>query len=233
MKPLQKQISVLIGVAVLLTVAVGVALAMNEGPGEIVSRYNNTESGALSLASLTVAPGEQVTMTVTMSGVTDAVYSADIVLQYNDSVVRALSVGKGDLVSTWSVASNVGIPGEVHIALAGTQPASGDGEIASIVFEAVGSKGMQTDVVFSRGDLNEGGVPVALRNGQISVGNAHCYDFDNSSVVDVSDIKMVAAHWRERPGDAGWDLRFDVNGDGVINVLDVLKVAAQVGHMCP
>ncbi len=60
-----------------------------------------------------------------------------------------------------------------------------------------------------------------------------CYDFDGSGQVGAADVQLVASHWHQHTGDAGWDLRFDVNHDGVINVLDVLKVAAQVGRMCP
>jgi hypothetical protein len=48
----------------------------------------------------------------------------------------------------------------------------------------------------------------------------------------VDDIQQVAAHWRQRTGDSGWDARFDLNGDGVINIVDIMRVSAHWGESC-
>jgi len=51
--------------------------------------------------------------------------------------------------------------------------------------------------------------------------------------VDGADLQMLAAHWREHPGDPGWDPRFDFDGDGVVTVADIMRVAAAWGNTCP
>jgi hypothetical protein len=67
----------------------------------------------------------------------------------------------------------------------------------------------------------------------LSATAAPCYDFDHSGQVDDKDIKTVADHWRQRSGDSGWEARFDVNGDGVINIVDIMLVSARWGERCP
>lgn len=57
-------------------------------------------------------------------------------------------------------------------------------------------------------------------------------DLDGDKDVDVDDIQAVANRWRQRSGDPGWEARFDVNGDGVINIVDIMKVAAHWGETC-
>ena len=228
-----KRIAVAVGIVFALVMMAGAAMAMTNGVAGVNVGAGSTQGGVLSVPDVTAPPGSVVTVTVSMSGVGEDVYSADIVLQYNESVVQARSVSKGDLVSSWSMAGNVGVPGEVRIALAGSEPVSGAGALASVVFEVVGSEGMSTELTFARGELNEGTVGVGLQDGRISVGSSPCYDFDGSGLVDAPDLQMVASHWRQHSGDAGWDARFDVNNDGVINVVDVLEVAAHMGEACP
>ena len=58
-------------------------------------------------------------------------------------------------------------------------------------------------------------------------------DFNHDGSVNNTDLQEISIHWHQHSGDTGWDARFDVNNDGVINVLDVLKVASQVGQTCP
>ena len=58
-------------------------------------------------------------------------------------------------------------------------------------------------------------------------------DMDSNYIVNKADATLAAVHWRQRTGDVGWEARFDINNDGVINVLDVLEIASRVGQTCP
>lgn len=60
-----------------------------------------------------------------------------------------------------------------------------------------------------------------------------CPDFSGAARVDNADVQAVAAHWRQRTGDPGWDAAFDHDANGQINVVDVMAVAAAWGAMCP
>ncbi len=60
-----------------------------------------------------------------------------------------------------------------------------------------------------------------------------CYDFVAPAGVGGEDVVYVAQRWRVKAGEPGWEPRLDINDDGIINLIDVLTVASQVGGACP
>jgi len=50
----------------------------------------------------------------------------------------------------------------------------------------------------------------------------------------VEDVQAVAAHWHRRSTDPGWDdvQQFDLDGDGDIVIVDIMRVAAAWGTVC-
>lgn len=60
-----------------------------------------------------------------------------------------------------------------------------------------------------------------------------CYDFVAPSGIGEEDVVYVAQRWRMKTGEPGWESRLDINGDGIINLIDVLTIASQVGGRCP
>lgn len=58
-------------------------------------------------------------------------------------------------------------------------------------------------------------------------------DADRSGIVDTTDGDIVAASLGARPSDPAWDARADLNGDGIVNVLDVAIYSAAVGRTLP
>jgi hypothetical protein len=57
-------------------------------------------------------------------------------------------------------------------------------------------------------------------------------DFDSNGQVDVLDIQWVASRWRMTDDDPDWDARYDLNGDGIITVVDIMLVAAHWDERC-
>lgn len=52
-------------------------------------------------------------------------------------------------------------------------------------------------------------------------------DFDGNGVVDIGDLAALAGWWRSPLGeDPILHARYDLNGDGVVNVIDMMKAAA-------
>ncbi len=51
--------------------------------------------------------------------------------------------------------------------------------------------------------------------------------------VDVQDVQATAERWRLRNTNSGWDPRFDLDGDGDVDVADIMRVAAAWGNRCP
>ena len=57
-------------------------------------------------------------------------------------------------------------------------------------------------------------------------------DFDYNCVINVSDIMLVANCWRCRLGDGCYNEDYDLDKDGIITVVDIMKVAARWGETC-
>ena len=51
-------------------------------------------------------------------------------------------------------------------------------------------------------------------------------------IVDLRDIQAIADRWRRRAGDADWDARFDLDGDNVITIEDVMPAVTHMGETC-
>lgn len=57
-------------------------------------------------------------------------------------------------------------------------------------------------------------------------------DSDGDCEVTVADIMEVANRWRCRSGDDCYDERYDIDKDGDIDIVDIIKVAAHWGETC-
>jgi len=58
-------------------------------------------------------------------------------------------------------------------------------------------------------------------------------DFNGDEQVDLNDIQAVASRWRMVYTDPAWNPRYDLNGDGIITVVDIMLVVAHWGETCP
>jgi len=192
------------------------------GPGNV--HVGQIADATLVLHRVTVAPGNQVAVPLILEIANNEMYSADITVNYDSAVATAVSVTRGHLVDDWSLASNLTTPGVARIALAGAQPVTGAGILLMITFQAEGTEGSATDLVLERGDLNEGQVTVARRDGRLTISSSPCYDFVDPPGVGVEDIQATAAFWRHSLGRP-----YDCDGDGVITVADIMCVAAAWG----
>ncbi|NOX63415.1 MAG: hypothetical protein GXP42_15935, partial [Chloroflexi bacterium] len=52
------------------------------------------------------------------------------------------------------------------------------------------------------------------------------FDVDNSGVIDIVDVMLVANAWNRRCGDAQYNDAYDFDGDCVIDVMDIMRVVA-------
>jgi hypothetical protein len=59
-----------------------------------------------------------------------------------------------------------------------------------------------------------------------------CPDFDGSQWVDVGDLTMAIGHWQRSAASPGWDPDFDLNADGVVDMVDLMAVARHWGAYC-
>lgn len=57
-------------------------------------------------------------------------------------------------------------------------------------------------------------------------------DLNGDNKVDILDIAIVAKAFKSQPRDANWNSRSDIDNNGVINIIDISKVAKQFGKTC-
>ena len=57
-------------------------------------------------------------------------------------------------------------------------------------------------------------------------------DLDCDCEVEVDDILQVASRWRAKEGDPDYAPYYDLNHDGIINIVDIMLVAAHWGESC-
>ena len=57
-------------------------------------------------------------------------------------------------------------------------------------------------------------------------------DLNGDNVEDISDIMLVASHWRAAEGDPNYDKGWDLNWDGKVDVVDIMLVVKHWGEGC-
>jgi hypothetical protein len=63
--------------------------------------------------------------------------------------------------------------------------------------------------------------------------DCHWADLDCNQAVDVVDITTEALHWQATSGQWNYSLVYDNNRDGVVDIVDLQRVAAQWGWTAP
>ena len=58
-------------------------------------------------------------------------------------------------------------------------------------------------------------------------------DLDCDCRVNLDDVMQVASRWRAKEGDPDYDPYYDLNRDGIINIVDIMMVVAHWGETCP
>jgi hypothetical protein len=82
-------------------------------------------------------------------------------------------------------------------------------------------------------DADAAGNQLYLFKGQFDGANGMaCPDFDGNQIVDAGDVAMVASHWQNHSGGSGWHAIYDRNGDGTVDMVDIMQVTASWGHSC-
>jgi len=142
------------------------------------------------------------------------------------SVVEARSL-RGDVVGCFAV-STAGNYGSMYVygedtSVSPPVPGMRNGEVISFLVSGASATASPQLAWSNDHDLHQV---------NLSATSTTCYDFDHSGQVDANDIQAVANHWRQRAGDPGWEARFDVNSDGVINIVDIMQVSAHWGESC-
>jgi PKD repeat protein len=180
----------------------------------------------------------QVTLTVTdQKGRTDTATATATIANVPPTVVAGAAVtGKNtrpiNLTASFSDPGLHDAPWKVTWSFGdgSTSPitsVSAQGAVAvSHTYQAAGQFTATVTVTDKDGGSGSATIPVTIT----SIG-----DLNNDGKVDCADMAIVKASFGKKTGQVGFDARADVNGDGIVNVLDLSTVARQLplGTTCP
>lgn len=134
------------------------------GPGRPL-----TPQATISLPDATVRSGDQITLLVALELGQTQVYSLDLRISYDPSVMSVVAVDNGNMVSDWMLANNLTVPGEIRASIAGSRAVTSTGELLRITVQAIGVNGSGTLLTLGQGRLNEGHVAATLQSGRLTV----------------------------------------------------------------
>ena len=136
------------------------------------SRDGVTATATLALPDVTVEPGAERVVAVTVGPVSGVFRSVEVTITYDSAVVTPVdgSVVRGTLLGDdWLLVANTTTPGTVRLAMAGTTAVSASGELVRATFRAVGIRGTFTPLVFTRALIDEGAVVVTPVDGRVTI----------------------------------------------------------------
>ena len=96
----------------------------------------------------------------------------------------------------------------------------------------MGELGDNSLLQITTAELDEGGVTAQGQDGRVEVVDFPDYDFDRDCSVDLPDVMEVASRWRLTDADPDWDALYDLDGDEIITIVDIMLVAADWGESC-
>lgn len=188
-----------------------------------IQNFSTMESGpALTLGTTRLEPGQTGSVALTVDLGDANLYGADLVVSYNQSMASVTAVEKGDLTANFSLASNLNTPGEIHIALASAQAASGKGTLLNFSFLTVNDAGLSMPLEIEEGLVNEVRV-TSIDQGKLLISIAGDTNLDNT--VDLLDLVFTARNYGLINQDA------DLNSDGRIDLFDLVQVGRNLGRV--
>ncbi len=149
----------------------GVPVPYGPLPDEGAYEYHGL---ALGVPSVQGSPQASVSVPINATAV-KGLLSADIVLDYDSSVLQPYGATAGSLDQSWKVAADTPKPGELHIALSGQDGiGSNSGTLAGVRFKVLGAPGATTVLHLANSTLspNASGTPAKMTDGLFSVNSA-------------------------------------------------------------
>lgn len=222
--------------AALLAIALATAplLAVAAGPaGVVVLRIDPPQS--------TVAAGQEFQVTIQVQAGSQPVDAVDSFLSFDPARLQVLQLIPGTALPTVLASSFDNAAGRISYSagkqLGGPDP-NGTFVLVTLRLQArstapPGTTGLvfvfqppvQNTDVFYRGQSVLG----STQNGNVTIGDAPCYDFDGDHVVTARDVMTVAARFENAQT---YQAQYDLNHDGVINVLDITMIAGSWNVQC-
>ncbi len=186
----------------------------------------------LTFESRSKPQGSEVQIPLTLKGIPERVGNMDMTLSYDTTVLQALEVIKGSLTQDSLMDHNIQ-DGTIRISLADNDGFAGDGSVAYVRYNVVGSEGSSSPLDIEEASANNADnyavLDMLTHNGIFTVIGAEesigdCDGDGHVSVVDALCALQMAV------GKKAEDLAMDINGDGKVTSLDarsILRLAVE------
>lgn len=187
-----------------------------------------------------VLAGQEFIVNYGLNSVTQNVYAQDIKLDYDSAVMEFVSARS--LIAGIAIVETVTEPvGKLRLIVAsqGSEHAfTGDAQIIELTFKAKNIPQTATGVISIKSALGnaEGNehqattssISVVVTVGGSSGGNNG--DINQDGVASIGDLSIIAAHYGKNSSSPDWEQakKADVNGDGTIDILDLVAVAKKI-----
>jgi hypothetical protein len=169
-----------------------------------------------------VAPDADVVVPITVTPA-DSVVSMDLAIDFDPAVVTPTGVYRTAYANSFALSFSLG-PSRLDIHMTDVSPLAGDGEVAWVVFRAIGGVGSSSNLVLSA-SLNGGGIASQVQNGSVSVLSASVHiSAPDDAQEDPGTPVMVPISATPFSGVTGIDLAIRVN-ENVLLATDVEKTA--------
>lgn len=158
-----------------------------------------------------VAPGGDLVVPVRLVPA-DGVTSIDFAVLYDPLVLQAIAVHTTNYTDSFALTTDLSQADTVQVTLSGGSPLIGNGEIAWIVFTAVGAPGSSSALTWTSTSLNGGAIESTATAGQIDVagGTDAIFTFDDANGAPGRTVFVpIAADSIDGWTDAAIELHYD------------------------
>lgn len=124
--------------------------------------------GLVSLPNLRAAQGEEIRVPIRAEGAAEAIaFLLD--LRYDPAVLELLGTAAGNDAGSFQLQANTSERGRARMALFSAAELDRDGEIAVVRFRVIGTPRSRTELTLATSRVNEGRIPVVVREGRVVV----------------------------------------------------------------
>ena len=184
---------------------------------------------SLAVASRVALPGSSVRAPILLTGASN-ITGLGFSLLYDPDVFEFAGVESGSLLAPADFNYSAQDPGVVRFGFSSSEPVSGSGSVAVVVFRAVGDADSSSPLKFTLGlaaDSDGKVVSMALADGQLSIGARIAGDGNGDGTVSALDALIAM---RMATGLNEVDLALDLDGDGTVTVDDAREILAMAGR---
>jgi len=178
-----------------------------------------------------LGPGERFTVNASIANVSD-LFGYEFNMSYNTVTLTCVGVEVGPEenlpIASWKVDDAIG---DVWVNVTYGEPVTTSSAVivASLTF-LVDSRGDSVLDLYHTNLIDSSGDPISHEAFGGYFNNYSPYDLNEDGHVDILDVAIVASAFGAEEGDPRWDPRADVDGNGLVDIYDLVTMGVHFGE---